>query len=87
MTGDQAKDWDLQLSAKPDQDQGVQYFTHQAGIRSLLDCEQYYTWTDTKDSSRMQIPLPEWKATWQSVTPKGMWALEAAAQPELINKY
>lgn len=35
----------------------------------------------------MQIPLPEGKATWQSVTSKGMWTLEAAAQPELINKY
>lgn len=55
--------------------------------RSLLDCEQHYTWTDTKDSPIMQIPLPEGKATWQCVTPKGMWALEAAAQPELINKY
>lgn len=52
-----------------------------------LDCEQHYTWTDTRESPRMQIPLPEGKAAWQPVTPKGMRALEAAAQPELINKY
>lgn len=55
--------------------------------RSLLDCDQHYTWTDTKDSPIMQIPLPEGKVTRQSVIPKGTWALEATAQPELINKF